>query len=103
MGVTSDPRLPMAIDSTALDRSTAPTASATNRAAGVLQGIRVFLAITFATYGIVKVLGGQYDYGDWVIDKKTVDGTGLVWAFYGYSPFYGRFTGLFELGPAVML
>jgi len=51
----------------------------------------------------VKVLGGQYNYGDWVIDKKTVDGTSLVWAFYGYSPMYGRFTGLFELVPAILL
>jgi hypothetical protein len=51
----------------------------------------------------VKVLGGQYNYGDWIIDKKTVDGTSLVWAFYGYSPMYGRFTGLFELVPAILL
>src|SRR4051812_16240147 len=78
-----------------------PTSTA--RFAGILTVIRVFLAVTFATYGLVKVLGGQYNYGDWVIDKKTVDGTSLVWAFYGYSPFYGRFTGLFELLPALML
>jgi uncharacterized membrane protein YphA (DoxX/SURF4 family) len=51
----------------------------------------------------VKLLGDQYNYGDWVIDKKTVDGTSLVWAFYGYSPMYGRFTGLFELVPAILL
>ena len=69
----------------------------------ILTVIRVFLGITFATYGLVKVLGGQYNYGDWVIDKSTVDGTSLVWAFYGYSPFYGRFTGLFELVPAILL
>jgi uncharacterized membrane protein YphA (DoxX/SURF4 family) len=68
-----------------------------------LTVIRVFLAITFGTYGLVKVLGGQYNYGDWVIDKKTVDGTSLVWAFYGYSPMYGHFTGLFELVPAILL
>ena len=73
------------------------------RWAATLHVIRVFLAITFATYGLVKVLGGQYNYGDWVIDKKTVDGTSLVWAFYGYSPMYGRFTGLFELVPAILL
>jgi uncharacterized membrane protein YphA (DoxX/SURF4 family) len=73
------------------------------RWAGALTVIRVFLGITFATYGLVKVLGGQYNYGDWIIDKKTVDGTSLVWAFYGYSPFYGRFTGLFELIPAILL
>src|SRR5512138_152844 len=73
------------------------TVPASTRWAATLEVIRVLLAITFATYGLVKVLGGQYNYGDWVIDKKTVDGTSLVWAFYGYSPFYGRFTGLFEL------
>lgn len=70
---------------------------------GALTIMRVFLGIVFVTYGLVKVLGGQYNYGDWVIDKNTVDGTSLVWAFYGYSPFYGRFTGLFELVPAILL
>ena len=50
----------------------------------------------------MKVLGGQYNYGDWVSDKKTVDGTSLVWAFYGY-PRCGRFTGLVELVPAIFL
>jgi len=79
------------------------TVTRSTRWAATLHVIRVFLAITFATYGFVKVLGGQYNYGDWVIDKKTVDGTSLVWAFYGYSPMYGRFTGLFELVPAILL
>jgi uncharacterized membrane protein YphA (DoxX/SURF4 family) len=86
--------------SSAPAHATAPTST---RWAATLQVIRVFLAITFATYGLVKVLGGQYNYGDWVIDKRTVDGTSLVWAFYGYSPMYGRFTGLFELVPAILL
>ena len=27
----------------------------------------------------------------------------MVWAFYGYSEIYGRFTGLYELLPALML
>src|SRR5436309_9829651 len=86
-----------------IDEPSAGGRDAGDRWAGVLTVIRVFLGITFATYGLVKVLGGQYNYGDWVIDKKTADGTSLVWAFYGYSPFYGRFTGLFELVPAIML
>jgi len=86
--------------SSAAPHVTAPTPT---RWAATLKVIRVFLAITFGTYGLVKVLGGQYNYGDWVIDKKTVDGTSLVWAFYGYSPMYGRFTGLFELVPAILL
>lgn len=81
----------------------ASAVSTSTRWAATLTVIRVFLAITFGAYGLVKVLGGQYNYGDWIIDKKTVDGTSLVWAFYGYSPMYGRFTGLFELVPAILL
>lgn len=69
----------------------------------VAIGARVVLAVVFLFYGSVKLLGGQYFYGDWVMDKKSVDGTSLVWAFYGYSPVYGRITGLFELLPALLL
>ncbi|HWO66729.1 MAG TPA: hypothetical protein VNO31_42530 [Umezawaea sp.] len=65
--------------------------------------IRLLMAAVFLFYGTVKLLGGQYYYGDWTISKSTADGTSLVWAFYGYSPFYGRVTGLFEFIPAVML
>ncbi len=77
--------------------------SARGRWSIVLTIVRVGLALIFAMYGLLKVLGGQYNYGDWVIDKKTTDGTSLVWAFFGYSPFYGRLTGLFELIPAILL
>jgi hypothetical protein len=73
------------------------------RLATVLTFVRIGLGLIFAMYGIVKVLGGQFNYGDWVLDKKTVDGTSLVWAFFGYSQFYGRLTGLFELIPAILL
>src|SRR5687768_4484860 len=69
----------------------------------LLTFIRVFLGLVFITYGTVKVLGGQYYYGPWVIDKATVDGPSLVWAFYGYSQIYGRATGFFELIPGIML
>lgn len=69
----------------------------------VLTVTRVFLGLVFLTYGIVKVLGGQYYYGPWVLDKATVDGPSLVWAFFGYSQIYGRATGLFELGPAILI
>ena len=66
--------------------------------------IRLLMAAIFILYGCVKLFGGQYYYGDWDgLSKSTVDGTSLVWLFYGYSPFYGRVTGLFELVPAVML
>ena len=77
--------------------------SARSRGAVALTVIRIGLGLIFAMYGLLKVLGGQYNYGDWVIDKKTVDGTSLVWAFFGYSQFYGRLTGLFELVPAILL
>ncbi|WNV85885.1 hypothetical protein [Umezawaea sp. Da 62-37] len=65
--------------------------------------LRLLLSAIFLVYGSVKLLGGQYYYGDWTISKSTADGTSLVWAFYGYSPFYGRMTGLFEFIPAAML
>ena len=64
---------------------------------------RLLLFVVFAGYGSIKLLGGQYDYGDWVISNRTADGTSVVWAFYGYSPVYGRFTGLYEVVPALLL
>lgn len=71
--------------------------------ARLVTAVRLLLFAVFAAYGTVKLLGGQYDYGDWVISNRTQDGTSVVWAFYGYSPVYGRFTGLYELGPALLL
>jgi uncharacterized membrane protein YphA (DoxX/SURF4 family) len=68
-----------------------------------ILAIRIFLSIVFLVYGGVKLLGGQFYYGDWTLSKATADGPGLVWAFYGYSPFYGRIVGLFELVPALLL
>ena len=65
--------------------------------------IRLFLVAVFLSYGVLKLAGGQYFYGDWTISKAETPGPWLVWAFYGYSPFYGRITGLFEVLPAVML
>jgi uncharacterized membrane protein YphA (DoxX/SURF4 family) len=78
-------------------------AAGVRRWSTLLTVVRVGLGLIFAMYGLLKVLGGQYNYGDWVIDKKTTDGTSLVWAFFGYSQFYGRLTGLFELIPAILL
>ncbi len=69
----------------------------------VLLVMRVVVGVIFAGYGIVKIFGGQFYYGDWTISKSTVGGTFLVWAFYGYSPYYGRFIGFAEFLPAVML
>ncbi len=74
------------------------------RRPSIIVGIvRAFLAIVFIAYGVVKIFGGQFFYGDWTMSKTTVDGPSLVWAFYGYSPFYGRFIGFCELIPAILL
>lgn len=35
------------------------------RWAVALTVIRIALGLTFAMYGLLKVLGGQYNYGDW--------------------------------------
>jgi hypothetical protein len=72
-------------------------------ARAAIRATQIFLAIVFISYGLVKVLGGQFFYGDWTIAKKTVGGPFLVWAFFGYSPIYGRFIGFCELVPAIML
>lgn len=66
---------------------------------------RTLLALVFLFYGGIKLFGGQYYYGDWTMSKSDFNdnATSLVWAFYGYSPIYGRFTSLFELIPALML
>jgi uncharacterized membrane protein YphA (DoxX/SURF4 family) len=73
------------------------------RSSRSLTVIRLFLATVFIAYGVVKLMGGQFYYGDWVIDKKTVGGPFLVWAFYGYSPMYGRFVGFTEVIPGILL
>jgi uncharacterized membrane protein YphA (DoxX/SURF4 family) len=65
--------------------------------------LRVFLAIVFINYGLIKVMGGQYYYGDWTLSKSTVGPNELIWAFFGYSPIYGRITGLFELLPGIFI
>src|SRR5438874_698566 len=64
---------------------------------------RLVVGGAFITYGLVKILGGQFYYGDFVIDSKTTDPTTLVWCFFGYSPVYGRFLGFCELAPGLLL
>lgn len=64
----------------------------------------MLLGITYIAYGITKILGGQFDFGgQWSIDSRTVHGTELVWAFFGWSPVYGRFIGAGELGVGLLL
>ncbi len=69
----------------------------------VILLIRLLLGIVFVTYGIVKLLGGQYYYGDFVIDSKTVGGPFFVWAFFGYSKIYALFTGVGEFTAGLLL
>jgi len=69
----------------------------------VLRLISLFLGITFTAYGVLKLLGGQFLYHGFVIDSTTTDGPTLVWAFYGYSPVYGRLIGLAEVIPGLLL
>jgi uncharacterized membrane protein YphA (DoxX/SURF4 family) len=64
---------------------------------------RLIVGIAFVAYGLVKILGGQFYHGDFVIDSKTTDGTWLVWCFFGYSPVYARFIGVCELVPGILV
>ncbi|HLJ88008.1 MAG TPA: hypothetical protein VKZ53_14395 [Candidatus Angelobacter sp.] len=65
--------------------------------------LRILLCLIFLGYGLVKLLGGQFFHDDRVLDSKTIDGGQLVFWFYGYSPVYGRFLGLCEAVPAMLL
>ncbi|MGH9837966.1 MAG: hypothetical protein ACREEM_04200 [Blastocatellia bacterium] len=71
----------------------------------IISIIRILLGIIFITYGAVKLGGGQYYYGDFVIDSKTIgpSATFFVWAFFGYSKVYAAFTGMCELGAGALL
>ena len=64
---------------------------------------RLIVGFAFLTYGTVKLLGGQFHHGDFVIDSRNTEGTWLVWCFFGYSPVYARFIGLCELMPAILV
>lgn len=64
---------------------------------------RLFVGIVFIAYGLVKLLGGQFHHGDFVIDSRTTEGTWLVWCFFGYSPVYARFIGMCELVPGLLV
>ncbi len=69
----------------------------------VLLLCRLIVGMAFVAYGLVKILGGQFYHGDFVIDSKTTDGTWLVWCFFGYSPVYARFIGACELVPGLLV
>src|SRR3954447_24046449 len=69
----------------------------------VLSMIGKVLGVSFLTYGIAKLGGGQFYHGDFTIDSRTVDGPFLVWCFYGYSPIYARVIALAEIIPGTLL
>jgi uncharacterized membrane protein YphA (DoxX/SURF4 family) len=64
---------------------------------------RLIVGIAFVNYGLVKLLGGQFYHGDFVIDSRNTEGTWLVWCFFGYSPVYARFVGVCELVPGLLV
>jgi uncharacterized membrane protein YphA (DoxX/SURF4 family) len=64
---------------------------------------RVFLGVMFLIYGTVKLCGGQFYHGDFVIDSQTTDGTSLVWCFFGWSYAYTIFIGLSECAVGLLL
>jgi uncharacterized membrane protein YphA (DoxX/SURF4 family) len=64
---------------------------------------RLLVGAAFIAYGLVKLLGGQFYHGDFVLDSRTTEGTWLVWCFFGYSSLYARFLGLCELVPGVLV
>jgi hypothetical protein len=64
---------------------------------------RLVVGFAFIAYGTVKLLGGQFYHGDFVLDRRTTDGTWLVWCFFGYAPVFARFIGLCELGPGLLV
>jgi hypothetical protein len=64
---------------------------------------RLFLGGMFLLYGTVKVCGGQFYHGDFVIDSRTTDGTYLVWCFFGWSYAYSLFIGLSECAVGFLL
>lgn len=70
-----------------------------------ILSIRILLGVIYITYGVVKLMGGQYYYGDFVIDSKTIgpSATFFVWAFFGYSKVYAAFTGMCELVAGILL
>lgn len=64
---------------------------------------RWVVGAAFMVYGLVKIFGGQFHHGDFVIDSTTTDPTSLVWCFFGYSPTYARFLGLCEFIPGLLI
>lgn len=65
--------------------------------------MRRFLGIVFIAYGLVKLAGGQFVYSDWTITRSSASGPFLVWAFYGFSPWYAKFIAMCELVPGILL
>ena len=80
-----------------------PVAASRSGSTLAYRVIAVVLGLVFLLYGIVKVLGSQFHYGHFVLDKDTVAGPMMVWCFFGYSEFYGRFIGVAEMVPGLLL
>lgn len=74
-----------------------------NRTIYFIWAVRIFLALVFIGYGALKIAGGQFYHGDFVLDSRTNYPTTLVWAFFGYSYLYSTFIGLGEVVAGALL
>ncbi len=69
--------------------------------------LRWTLGLAFIWYGLIKVVGGQFNYAffdsPWTLDSQSFDSVTFVWMFFGYSRLYGLFIGLGELTAGLLL
>ena len=67
--------------------------------------LRLFLAINFFAYGVVKLVDFQFTWGYEQFDRpvRQDGGMGLVWAFFAYSRSYQICIGCVEVLPALLL
>ena len=67
--------------------------------------IRLFLAYTFMTYGVAKVLDVQFPYSLMTLDSRLIDlaPMQMAWAFFSYTYTYQAIIGWSQITAAVLL
>ncbi len=67
--------------------------------------VRFTAAFVLLIYGFAKLNGAQFTILDSELDKPMgqVSGFWLTWHYFGYSPFYGTFLALVQIGGAILL
>src|SRR5580658_7611928 len=67
--------------------------------------IRYAAALVLLIYAFAKINGSQFTILDSELDKPLgqVSGFWLTWYYFGFSPIYGTFIALAEIGGAVLL